>query len=186
MALIILIWWSMRITLWWWWHTPTHLYSWWKEKQTLIFTFNPSLVLYWQGRLSPRNWKDQKNIFLHCLMVCVVLSFPMTFGCPIRRRRFFNDGTLDVVQPNTSRFSTRHLIWVNYKILSQLFQPIYLEFSYLNSVQHFSGIELCREQNKNLRLQRKSTYNFLLWIFLLFSIMHISTFISPESSQFCG
>ena len=31
------------------------------------------------------------------------------------------------------------------KVLSQLFQPIYLAFSYLNSVRHFSGIEFCRE-----------------------------------------
>ena len=52
----------------------------------------------------------------------------------------------DMVQPKKSPFSTHHLIWVNYKVVSQLFQLIYLVFSYLNRVQHISGIELCQEQ----------------------------------------
>ena len=34
-------------------------------------------------------------------------------------------------QPKTSPFSTRHPIWVNYKILIQLSQPISLLFTYL-------------------------------------------------------
>ena len=49
----------------------------------------------------------------------------------------------DGVQPKTPPFSTRHLIWVNDKVVSQLFQPIYLSFLYLNSVGHNLVIELC-------------------------------------------
>ena len=48
--------------------------------------------------------------------------------------------------PKTSPFSTRHIICVNCEFLSQLYQPIYLAFSYLNGVRHNSDIELCREQ----------------------------------------
>ena len=50
-----------------------------------------------------------------------------------------------MVQTKASPFSIRHIIWVNYKVLSQLSQPIYLEFSYLNILRHFSDVELCRE-----------------------------------------
>ena len=52
----------------------------------------------------------------------------------------------DVVQLKTPPFSTRHLILVNYKVLSQLSQPIFLSFSYLNSARHNLVIELCREE----------------------------------------
>ena len=41
----------------------------------------------------------------------------------------------DVVQPKTTPFYTCHQIWVNYKILSQLSQPISIVFSSLNSAQ---------------------------------------------------
>ena len=47
-----------------------------------------------------------------------------------------------VVQTKTSPFSTRRFILVNYKVLSQLYQPI-PPFSYLNSAQHNLVIELC-------------------------------------------
>ena len=43
---------------------------------------------------------------------------------------------IDRVQPKTSPFSTRHTTWVNYKVLSQLSQPIFVSFSHLNSAQH--------------------------------------------------
>ena len=49
---------------------------------------------------------------------------------------------LDRVQPKTSPFSTRHLIWVNYKVVSQLAQPI-LSFLHLNNARHNLVIELC-------------------------------------------
>ena len=42
----------------------------------------------------------------------------------------------DRVHPKTPPFSARHLIWVNYKVVSQFSQPILLSFSYLNSVRH--------------------------------------------------
>ena len=51
----------------------------------------------------------------------------------------------DGVHPKKPFFSTRHLIWVDYKVLSQISQPIFLSLSYLNSARHFSVIELCRE-----------------------------------------
>ena len=89
------------------------------------------------------------------------------------------------VQPKTSPFYTRHLIWANYKVASQLFKLIYLEFSYLNNVRHFSGIELCHEQ-KNLRLQRKSTYSFFAMDFLaFFNNAHFHIYFSWELTFFC-
>ena len=95
----------------------------------------------------------------------------------------------DRVQPKTSPFSTCHIIWVNYKVGSQSFQLIYLSLSYLNGVRHFSFIEVCRDLFYFilfLRFQRKSTKTFFAVDFLAFSIMHISRFVSPKSSQFCG
>ena len=50
----------------------------------------------------------------------------------------------DGVQPKTPPISTRHLIWVNYKVLSKLSQLIFLSFSYLNNARHNVVIELCR------------------------------------------
>ena len=68
--------------------------------------------------------------------------------------------TIDGFQTKTPPFYTRHLIRVDYKVLSQLFQLIHLEFSYLNIARHFSGIGLCHENFILLffiRFQRKST-----------------------------
>ena len=50
---------------------------------------------------------------------------------------------LDGVHPKTSPFNTHHLIWVTYKVVSQLSQPIFLSFLYLNSAKHNLVIELC-------------------------------------------
>ena len=52
--------------------------------------------------------------------------------------------SIDGVHPKTSPFSTRHPIWVNYKVVSQLSQPILLLCSCLNSARHNLVIELCR------------------------------------------
>ena len=79
--------------------------------------------------------------------------------------------TNDGVQPKTPPLSTRHLIWVNYKVVSQLFQLIYLKFSYSNSVRHFQALN-CVVSKNNLRFQRKSTYSFFAMDFLAFSIIH--------------
>ena len=49
----------------------------------------------------------------------------------------------DGFQPKTSPFSTYHLIRVNYKVLSQLSQSVFLFFSYFNSARHNLAIELC-------------------------------------------
>ena len=52
---------------------------------------------------------------------------------------------IDGVQAKTSPFSTRDIIWVNYQVIRQLFQLIFLSFSYLNSARQISVIKLCRE-----------------------------------------
>ena len=51
----------------------------------------------------------------------------------------------DEVEPDIYPFYTRHLIWVNYKVVSKLYQPIFISFSYLNSALYNSVFELCRE-----------------------------------------
>ena len=48
---------------------------------------------------------------------------------------------LDGVHPKTSPFSTNDIILVNYKVVSQLSQLIFISFSYLNSSRHNSVIE---------------------------------------------
>ena len=53
-------------------------------------------------------------------------------------------------------FYTRHLISVNYKVVSQLSQTIFLSFSYLDSVQHNLFIELFHTQWFS-----KITYSFV-------------------------
>ena len=53
----------------------------------------------------------------------------------------------DGVHPKTSPFSTPNLIWVNYKVLSQLSQLIFVLFLYLNSALHNLVIKLCRALN---------------------------------------
>ena len=92
----------------------------------------------------------------HCGMMAVALILlrrVMYPGCILVSVLFFNEAnsvalvsnsTMDGVQPKTSPFSTSHPIWVNYKVVSQLSQPISLLFSYLNSARHYLVIELCR------------------------------------------
>ena len=77
----------------------------------------------------------------------------------------------DEVQPNTHPFSTRDLIWVNYQVVSPLFQPIFLPFSYFNSARHISVIELYLEPIfwVCFTVDRKLTYSFLAIDFLAFS-----------------
>ena len=41
--------------------------------------------------------------------------------------------------------SIPHPNWVKHKFVSRLYQPIFPDFLYLNSVQYFSVVELCRE-----------------------------------------
>ena len=95
MVLITLIRWSMNITCWWLWHMSTHLCDWWKGKNsagwwlTLIHLFNLLLGINWKGPLYPRNEINQERMFLHWLMLCVILSFPMNFVCRILHRKCF-------------------------------------------------------------------------------------------------
>ena len=95
--------------------------------------------------------------------------------------------THDGVQPKTSPFSTRHLIWVNYKVVSKLSQPIFISFSYLNRAQHNSVIELCCAL-KMFWFFYSYLVNWLTVLLLLnywlFSLMQISIFITQESSRY--
>ena len=92
----------------------------------------------------------------------------------------------DGFQPKTSPFSTCHLIWVNHEVLIQLSPPMSILFSYLNNVRQNSVIELCLENIFCFFLWflEKRTSSFFTMVFLLFSIMHFFTFISPGISQF--
>ena len=89
--------------------------------------------------------------------------------------------SLNGVHPNMSPFSTRDLIWVNYQVLSEICQLIFLSFSYLNSARHNSVVEFCRELNTFLkRSYSKLTHSFVAIHFWIFSIIQISKYISPE------
>ena len=97
---------------------------------------------------------------------------------------------IDKVQPKTYPFSTRHLIWVNYKFVSQLYQPIFDSFSYLNIArQKFRHwIVSC---TKNilifvLRLFSELTYSLVAIELLAFSKIQNSIFIDQEISRNLG
>ena len=100
---------------------------------------------------------------VHCLPSILLFATNLSYGfiskptsLSVVDNRFYHNNAdsmqpyitliTDGIQTNTSPFYTHHLIRVNYKVVSKLFQLIYLEFSYLNSVRHFSCIELCREK----------------------------------------
>ena len=88
------------------------------------------------------------NIRMHAVHLILVVSMTQNIQCFILFQGYqepIHPALIDVVQPKMFPFSTDHLIWVNYKVLSQLFQLIYMVFSYLNSVWHFSVIKLCYE-----------------------------------------
>ena len=72
-----------------------------------------------------------------------------------------NDG----VQPKTPPLSTRHLICVDYKVVSRLYQLIFLSFSCLNIARQNTVIELCRA--------------LILFVLLLFSKLTFS-FVAIE------
>ena len=48
-------------------------------------------------------------------------------------------------------FFTRHLILVNHKVVSPIYQLIFLSFSYLNRARHNSVFALCRELQNELK-----------------------------------
>ena len=96
----------------------------------------------------------EKNSYVHSFIIVLrkatilmhlnLLHPPVKMRVPRLKVLILTNPT-DRVHPKTSHFSTRHIILVNYKVVSQLFQLIFLSFSYLNSVRHFSVIELCLE-----------------------------------------
>ena len=96
---------------------------------------------------------------------------------------------LDRVQTKTLPFSTRHIILLNYKVVSQLSQLSFLSLSYLNSAQHNLAVELCRAPKIYLFLHlfSKSIYSFVaIELLVFFSQMQNSIFIAQESSRYLG
>ena len=94
-------------------------------------------------------------------------------------QRFISNG----VQPKPPPFSTRHLIWLNYKVVSQLFQLIYLAFSYLNIVRHFPGTELCRDNFISLFstvLEKINLHFFAMDFLAFFNNAHFNIYFSWE------
>ena len=81
-------------------------------------------------------------------------------------------------------FSTCHLIWVNYEVLSQLSQPMPLLFSYLNSVQHNSVIELCREQIVFGLVPEENNLNFFRYFFCFFQYCTFSLLFLLRAHNF--
>ena len=109
---------------------------------------------------------------------------PILLICKISYSRAF-----DGVQPKTSPFSPHHLIWVNYKVVSQLSALIFVSFSYLNSSQtKFSHWIVSSAKNISTfsRLFSILTYIFFAIELLDFSIIQNSIFITQESSRYLG
>ena len=79
---------------------------------------------------------------LFSIQIDDLLSIIMSVSCSgtthesLFKNQLFRILQCDGFHPKTPPFSTRNLILVNYKVLSQLSQPISLLFSYLNSVRH--------------------------------------------------
>ena len=89
----------------------------------------------------------------------------------------------DRVQPKTSPCSTRHLIWLNYKVVSKLYKLILLSFSYLNSSRHFSVIELCCEpffQLKKTVLEKIDLQFFCYWFSCFFKNSDFHIYFSRD------
>ena len=96
--------------------------------------------------------------------------------------------TWDGVHPKTPPFSTSHLIWVNYKVVSQLSQPVFVSFLYLNSGRHNLVIELCRALNIYIfsRLFNKSTCSFVAIELLAFLKNEKFRFYWSRELSICG
>ena len=108
------------------------------------------LYIYWSTEFSigkfPLYWLSTSKLFLSNPNFIILVPFDKWRG-----------------PAQYAPFSINHLIWVNYKILSQLFQPIFLSCLYLHSARHISVIELCREPilfNFGVQFYRKVTYSY--------------------------
>ena len=111
------------------------------------------------------------NIRMHAVHLILVVSMTQNIQCFILFQGYqepIHPALIDVVQPKMFPFSTNHLIWVNYKVVSQLFDLIYMVFSYLNSVWHFQALN-CVVINFSFHSSRENRLTvFSLCIFLLF------------------
>ena len=85
-----------------------------------VFTY---LMYVWASHcdFSQYSWGLVLTYVIICLCLCQMYSCLTWLGMSLLS---INDG----VQPKTPPFSTRHIIWVNYKVVNQLFQPILLSF----------------------------------------------------------
>ena len=79
--------------------------------------------------------------------------------------------TQDLVQPKTSPFSTRSLIWVHYKVMNYFSLPIFSLFSHLNIAPQNLAIGLCSALriilffNKYLANLRTVLWLLYYWLF---------------------
>ena len=94
----------------------------------------------------------------------------------------------DGFQPKTSSFYTCHLIWVDYKVIGQLSQLIFLLFSNFKSARHNLVNELCLAQKIVFfcpQLFNKLTYSFVPIELLPFKMQNF-TFNTQESFRYLG
>ena len=89
------------------------------------------------------------------------------------------------VQPKMSTFSTPDIIWVNYAVLIQLYQPNFLQFVHWNSSWHNSVFELFRGILKiKIFFKLVCKLNYILAnYFVLLKLMKISIFNSLKGWQ---
>ena len=93
----------------------------------------------------------------------------------------------DLFQPKAFTFSTRTLIWVHFKNVYELSQPIFSSFSHLKNALHNSVIELCnalKTFQNILRLFIKLTHSFVAIELLTFWKKAKNYFIAQESSWY--
>ena len=114
--------------------------------------FSGAWLIAWVGCALLVSYIDSPNTILVCLSRLKVWqpyapllfsSLALYFALQAMIFRTHYDG----VQPKTYHFSTRDLIWANYKVVIQLSQLIFLSFKYFNIAPHNPVIGLCRELN---------------------------------------
>ena len=89
---------------------------------------------------------------------------------------------LNWVQPKTSPFSTGDIIWVTYYVVSQLSQPIFLSFSYLNIALPNLVIDLCRA----LKMIQFFSRLFTKLIYSFVAIELLAFFINAKFHFYCS
>ena len=81
------------------------------------------------------------DIFLNCSLLSMEKGLYLMIWMHI-----YISSTFDLFQPKTVTFSTRALIWANFKTVHYFSQPSFSLFSYLKNAYHNLVIELCLAQ----------------------------------------